>query len=62
MSPGLDAGEQGAHAWPTLRSRAGSLLWPRGQARHVGSALPDSGPLVGGSPLQRVGKFSVTFY
>lgn len=50
-----------AHAWLALESRAGSLLQSQDQAKHVGSALPVSRPLVGGSTLQNVRKFSVTF-
>lgn len=51
-----------AHAWLTLESRAGSLLQSGGWVKHVDSAFPVSGPLVGGSPLQRVGRFSVLFF
>ena len=61
-SPGFQMlASRAAPAWLTLESRAGSLLRSWGQAKRVGSALPVFGPLAGGSLLQRVGNFSVTF-
>lgn len=61
-SPGsLMLTSRAAHAWLALESRAGSLLQSQDQAKCVDSALPVSRCLVGGSTLQSVRKFSVTF-
>lgn len=56
-----DAGEQSCSCLADPAEQSWLSAPAQGQVERVGSALPVSGLLVGGSPLQRVGKFSVTF-